>query len=426
MKALTFIVCCAIALQGYSQVLCKWTADSSSATAAEFQCYRGETLQFQPTLKQYGAVISNATYTLQWQTNGMGTSYWSTNILQFTPAMDVGANAYTVFIRAETTNGVSYRANAKIKMLGSPGATPNVIPLPVQRIDFASVQYLNAPWLLSADLDPVESRIEGVEAGTNVWNAAAAWGNHASAGYLASSVWLSWLGTNTYIKAESDPTVPAHVKAITEGQVTAWDAGTNRSDRTYTLYGYTNAWQTVENGTATVWRIENGADISSAILTVTEPLTIDGGGVVLPVGIYTSIVESAGVFIWSHNGTAFGYYTYSPGIPLTACLLFEDDSSAWYGHNGDTGTYVFPDVMTNLYGTAIGGKVTVDYGRTMVTNAYPLATAGAQAGLSGQQVTNIVEAVRELHVDSYTNIIWRSVYSNGWMWLVAYTNYPAQ
>lgn len=388
MKALTFIVCCAIALQGYSQVLCKWTADSSSATAAEFQCYRGETLQFQPTLKQYGAVISNATYTLQWQTNGMGTAYWSTNILQFTPAMDVGANAYTVFIRAETTNGVSYRANAKIRMLGSPGLTPNVLQLPVQTIDFASVTFNNAPW-------------------------------------LTSSAWLSWLSTNNYIKVESDPTVPAHVKAITEGQVAAWDSGTNRSDRTYTLYGNTNAWQTVENGTATVWRIENGADISSAILTVSEPLTIDGGGVVLPVGVYTSIVESAGVFIWSYNGAAFGYYTYSPGIPLTSCLLFEDDSSAWYGHNGDTGTYVFPDVMTSLYGTAIGGKVTVDYGRTMVTNAYPLATAGAPAGLSGQQVTNIVDTVKELHVDSYTNVIWRSVYSNGWTWLVAYTNYPA-
>lgn len=34
-------------------------------------------------------------------------------------------------------------------------------------------------------------------------------------------------------------------------------------------------------------------------------------------------------------------------------------------------------------------------------------------------------AEKELHTDSYTNIIWRSVYSNGWQWLVAYTNYPA-
>jgi hypothetical protein len=39
--------------------------------------------------------------------------------------------------------------------------------------------------------------------------------------------------------------------------------------------------------------------------------------------------------------------------------------------------------------------------------------------------TNLIESLRDFHVDSYTNVIWKSVYSNGWMRLVAYTNYPA-
>lgn len=42
-----------------------------------------------------------------------------------------------------------------------------------------------------------------------------------------------------------------------------------------------------------------------------------------------------------------------------------------------------------------------------------------------QADTNFVTlADKELHADSYTNLIWRSVFSNGWHWLVAYTNTP--
>lgn len=145
-------VACLFAFAALAQVPCKWEAEASQASPAQFSCYRGETLAFQPTFLEYGVTSTNATYTLHYQTNGMGTAYWSTNILQFTPAMDVGASSYTFFIRAATTNGVSYRANGKIKMLGAPGATPNTLPLPVQSINFATVSYLNAPWILSTEL----------------------------------------------------------------------------------------------------------------------------------------------------------------------------------------------------------------------------------------------------------------------------------
>ena len=36
----------------------------------------------------------------------------------------------------------------------------------------------------------------------------------------------------------------------------------------------------------------------------------------------------------------------------------------------------------------------------------------------------VTEATKELHQDSYTNLVWRNVFSNGWVWLVAYTNTP--
>jgi hypothetical protein len=150
-KLSLFVICAALATQG--QVLCRWTADSSRSSQVAFDCYRGETLVFTPSLASYGTSITNYTATLLWQTNGMGNAWWSTNVLAFTPAMDVGATRYTIFIRAETTNGVNYRANGTITMRNAPGFTPNTLPLPVPVINFATVTTTNAPWLL-AELDP--------------------------------------------------------------------------------------------------------------------------------------------------------------------------------------------------------------------------------------------------------------------------------
>jgi hypothetical protein len=150
-KISLFVICAALATQG--QVLCRWTADSSRTTPIEFSCFRGESLLLSPTLTSYGKPITNYTGTLLWQTNGMGTAWWSTNVLAFTPAMDVGATRYTIFIRAAMTNGVNYRANGTITMRNAPGFTPNTLPLPVPSIDFATVTPTNAPWLL-AELDP--------------------------------------------------------------------------------------------------------------------------------------------------------------------------------------------------------------------------------------------------------------------------------
>lgn len=48
-----------------------------------------------------------------------------------------------------------------------------------------------------------------------------------------------------------------------------------------------------------------------------------------------------------------------------------------------------------------------------------------QPSISTTRVDGVVfEASKELHADSFTNLVWRSVFSNGWHWLVAYTNTP--
>jgi len=178
-KRITFLALC-IAFAAHAQRPLRWVADAAQTVPVTFDCSRGETSTFTPYIKAYGVAITNYTASFQWQTNGMGTAFWSTNALVFTPSMDCGASRYRFFIRAESSGGVIYSAQGTINMLTAPGATVNALSLPVQKIDFATVVTTNAPWLLAEDFT----------------------------GYLHENDWLSWLGTNTYLKIESDPGIP--------------------------------------------------------------------------------------------------------------------------------------------------------------------------------------------------------------------------
>ena len=73
----------------------------------------------------------------------------------WTPDMDCGADAYRVFLAvSEGGTNVVYGANMLLRMLGSPGAVPNELPLPAKSIDFSRVAWTNAPWV-AAEADPV-------------------------------------------------------------------------------------------------------------------------------------------------------------------------------------------------------------------------------------------------------------------------------
>jgi hypothetical protein len=142
-----------IAGSAHAQRPLRWTADAAQTAQVTFDCTRGETLTFTPVLKAYGVTLTNYTASFQWQTNGMGTAFWSTNVLVFSPSMDVGASRYRFWIRAESTNGVMYSAQGTIHMLHGPGAIVNALPLPARVIDFATVTTTNALWLV-AEFDP--------------------------------------------------------------------------------------------------------------------------------------------------------------------------------------------------------------------------------------------------------------------------------
>lgn len=129
-----------------------WTVETSRATPATFEAYQGETLALEAAMQSAGKPLElSGIASLYWQTNGMGSAYWETSAAVnsnrlsavFTPEMDVGAKVYNCFIGVP---GTIYHAAFQLRLRPSPGATPNVLPLPVPVIDFAKVRVLNPPW----------------------------------------------------------------------------------------------------------------------------------------------------------------------------------------------------------------------------------------------------------------------------------------
>ena len=140
------------ALSASAAVPLRWTVETSRATPAQFEAYQGETLALEAALQSYGKPLeTSGIAALYWQTNGMGSAYWQTtaavnsNRLSavFTPEMDVGAKVYNCFIGQP---GTIYHAAFQLRLRPSPGASPNVLPLPTPVIDFAKVTVLNPPW----------------------------------------------------------------------------------------------------------------------------------------------------------------------------------------------------------------------------------------------------------------------------------------
>ena len=119
----------------------RWTVETSRAQVAQFEAYRGETLDLEATMKSYGSPLATPVQpSLYWQTNGMGAAWWtapataSGNVLRATwsPTNDCGGTVYNCFIGGP---GATYRAAFRLRMLPSPGFTPNHIPLPTVKAE---------------------------------------------------------------------------------------------------------------------------------------------------------------------------------------------------------------------------------------------------------------------------------------------------
>jgi len=127
----------------------KWTVETSKAQVATFDQFQGATYDLEASLLSYGKPLYiSGDPNFYWQTNGMGSLYWSipatatNNIFRatWTPNMDVGAKVYNCFIGV---SGTVYNAACVIRLRPSPGAVPNALPLPTPFIDCAVVKFVN-------------------------------------------------------------------------------------------------------------------------------------------------------------------------------------------------------------------------------------------------------------------------------------------
>lgn len=167
-------ICAAAATAALGAVPIRWTVETSRAAPAVFEQYQGTSLDLEAALTAYGRPLGiEGDAMLYWQTNGMGSAYWSApasvsgNVLRatWTPAMDVGARDYGCFIGIP---GSVYSAAFRLRLRPSPGADPNALPLPVPRIDFAAIEVDNAPWATLADIDGLATTNDTAALGRSV------------------------------------------------------------------------------------------------------------------------------------------------------------------------------------------------------------------------------------------------------------------
>lgn len=157
-----------------------WTCEWPAAKSQTFSLYRGETASFEPTFFLNGRAAADIAVTGAWyQTNGMGSAWWPLPGAVFAPSNDVGAASYRFFVDAEEPGGAKvYRANGVLRMLDSPGFSPNSVVPPVLTLDFDVLDVRNSPYPTFEEMDEtvsnaVSNALENIVTDETdpVWNA---------------------------------------------------------------------------------------------------------------------------------------------------------------------------------------------------------------------------------------------------------------
>ena len=155
----------AAALSGFAKTFDVDISTGKPAASNE-AFYHGETIEFRAVRGR--SVVTNIEYSCIWYTTNNSSSvasgeggWWKTDGLVFHPTNDVGAAAYRFFLEGRDEIGRDWHANGLLRLLPSPGFTPNTLPLPVATLDFATITVLNPPWG-DTDLTPATNYTDSV------------------------------------------------------------------------------------------------------------------------------------------------------------------------------------------------------------------------------------------------------------------------
>ena len=204
-----FALAFAAALSGVAKTF-DVDVSTGRAAASNEAYYHGETIEFRAVRGR--SVVTNVEYScVYYQTNGMDSVWWHTDGLVFHPTNDVGAASYRFFLEGRDDLGRDWHANGLLRLLPSPGFTPNTIELPVARLDFANIEVANDPWTEAIESNRVE--IATVRVGVASNSAAIATNSDAIAEIAGTTSALTdsmaTLSNNVYTKAETDAAIAA-------------------------------------------------------------------------------------------------------------------------------------------------------------------------------------------------------------------------
>ena len=232
---------------------------------------------------------------------------------------------------------------------------------------------LSAP--LAATNAAVWVWLDGISGRTNLWNQAWAWNNHALAGY-ASTQQVAAVAADLDALAYTVENLPPPDRI----------AGTNQ-------------WIDGDGG---VWRVVQ-ADLTNDTLLV----------------FFHSDFSVYGAVTMTNSGPFEGEWWHQEnddwfriGDPYAEDALYV---AAYWSEGGPTVPWIpatpfdkttFPKTFSHSGATGWVARAT-----------YPATVTSRVDAVS-------LDSGKNLHADSFTNLVWRSVYSNGWHFLVAHTNTP--
>ena len=157
--ALAAALCLAAPSPSRASVPLSWEVKPGQASPVAFDRFHGESLQLSAEFVGFSEppFAPGADVRLWYQTNGMGSAWWSvpasveSNRVSavWSPELDPGAERVNLFFGAPSNAYCS----AVLRLRGSPGMVPNVLPLPVQRLDYAAIEVANAPYYTKSEAD---------------------------------------------------------------------------------------------------------------------------------------------------------------------------------------------------------------------------------------------------------------------------------
>lgn len=357
----------------------RWDVERPRAATMDWQGWHGETLTLQPRFLDYGSPVSlaGAMATGYWQTNGMGSAWWSSPAAvvtsdpgrvswTFAPTNDVGAASYTYFIGVSVAAGSAYRATGRLTLKGSPGRAAAMLPPPEV---FAGLQAVSNA-LAQALQDETQDRAAAVAA-----EALAREQADAAEALLRTSADVE---TRTLIQESTNGVVAAAER------VTAPDCG---------------SWVAVEEGTSWLYVTESTVVTNGVVMRVDALLS--NGTWFLNAGDYFftgSWVDGEWIGTAAWPGSEWGLTLYiapANGTAEVQSLEMQD--------GGLLGTLPMPAMLEPADQMTEGGPATLlwDTSSFLVTNRQAQATVGRAALEAGS--TNLAhEAKLDPHAQYMT------------------------